>query len=77
MLKKTMLAIVATVATFALIIGMTTVPYTQTAVADKDCSVGKALAGKPSNWGELVSDNAHAGGNGGTFAEFNKLCHSD
>jgi hypothetical protein len=76
MLKKTMLAIVATVATFALIIGMTTIPYTQTAVADKDCNIGQA-AGKQPGWGGAVSDEAKAGGVGGIFAFFNKQCHSD
>jgi hypothetical protein len=51
--------------------------FNQQVAADKDCSVGKALRGKPSNFGEVVSDSAHQGGNGGVFAGFNRGCHSD
>jgi hypothetical protein len=78
MYRKMVFAIAAIAASLGMIVGMATVPYSQTAAADKDCSVGKAIADKPSNWGQLVSENAHAeGGNGETFSGFNAFCHAD
>jgi len=78
MFGKTIFVVAAIAASLGLIVGMATVPYGQTAVADKDCSVGKAIADKPDNWGQLVSESAHVnGGNGEIFSGFNAFCHSD
>ena len=79
MFTKTVLAIVTTVATFALMIGMTTIPYTQTAAADKDCSVGRILKeSKPDNWGQLLSEEARTtNGVGDAFSGANAICHAD
>ena len=75
--------VAAIAASLGLIVGMATVPYGQTAAADKDCSVGKQLKlikppGTGNEWGQAVSDNAHVqGGNGETFSGFNEFCHAD
>jgi hypothetical protein len=57
MYRKTVFAVAAIAASVGMLVGMATVPFSQTAAADKDCSVGRILkAEKPSGneWGQLV-----------------------
>lgn len=79
--RKTILAIAAIAASVGMMVGMATVPFSQTAAADKDCSVGQLLKeGKPpgKEWGEAVSFFAKTtGGNGDEFSAFNRDCHAD
>lgn len=80
MYRKTIFAVAAIAASVGMIVGMATVPFSQTAAADKDCSVGLAIRDKPTGneWGKAVSANAHAeGGNGELFSGFNAFCHAD
>jgi len=72
---STVIAIFAIIA--AVGIGSVSAGLLQTAHADKNCSVGKTIKDKPSDWGKRVSENAkETGGNGDVFSGFNEQCHS-
>jgi hypothetical protein len=81
MYRKTVFAVAAIAASVGMLVGIATVPFSQTAAADKDCSVGRILkAEKPSGneWGQLVSESARTtGGNGEEFSGANQFCHAD
>lgn len=54
MFGKTIFVVAAIAASLRLILGIATVPFSQTAAADKDCSVGRILKeSKPDNWVSL------------------------
>jgi hypothetical protein len=78
--NNTALAIVVIATAVVLIGGLAvTVPYSQTAAADKDCSVGRTLKeSKPDNWGQLLSEQASTtNGVGDAFSGANAICHAD
>lgn len=81
MFGKTIFVVAAIAASVGMLVGMATVPFSQTAADDKDCSVGRLLkAEKPSGneWGQLVSESARTtGGNGEEFSGANQFCHAD
>jgi hypothetical protein len=79
MFGKTIFVVAAIAASLGLIVGMATVPYSQTAAADKDCSVGRILKeSKPDNWGQLLSEEARTtNGVGDAFSGANAICHAD
>ena len=78
MYRKTVFAVAAIAASVGLLVGMATVPYSQTAAADKDCSVGKLLRTKAADWGQAVSESARTtNGNGDVFSGYNELCHAN